>query len=102
MRRGLAKESGGVVVDPKDCSQSHPNLTPLRPLPLPAVVVYFHSSVGAGLSHTDLFISWAQLSTKSKQLPRIRLVPNDQDLKMLQFDVHISKFLGPNFEIWEP
>ena len=37
-----------------------PNLTPLRPLPLPAVVVYFHSSVGAGLSLTDLFISWGE------------------------------------------
>ena len=53
-------------------------------------------------SGRNLQVWSAQLSTKSKQLPWIRLVPNDQDLKMLQFDVHISKFLGPNFEIWQP
>ena len=38
--------------------------TPISPLsalyPFPAVVVYFHSSVGAGLAHTDLFISWGE------------------------------------------
>ena len=57
---GWQKNLAVLLLIQKTAVSRTPNLTPLRPLPLPAVVVYFHSSVGAGLSHTDLFISWGE------------------------------------------